>query len=175
MARRRIVGSRGFVRPPKKTVMWIGDGVGLTTLNGATSTLVAVLGADPLLLRPFTIMRTHLELMFTSDQSGALEIPIGSYGEIVVTDTASAIGITAIPSPSAISGEAEAGWFVWQALWAKFTLDPNGDTDRSVKFTIDSKAMRKVGPDDDVVSVVTIDGAAGAQMVSQGRTLIQLH
>ena len=160
-----------FVRPPARTKMWIGSGVGSTTLVGNAVQLISLLSAGALLLRPFTILRTRMDLHLASDQSAVSERPIVSYGEIVVTDTASAIGATAILDPSGISGNPEADWYVWQAMVVElnFLSSIAFQTPAGVRYTIDSKAMRKVGPDDDAVSMMSLDGADGAQLVTNGR------
>ncbi len=161
--------------------MWIGHGVGATAVAGNTKQLVSVLSAGALLLRPFTILRTHLTLQVHSDQFTAIESSIASYGSIVVTDTASAIGVTAVPDPSGISGDPDADWYLWQGLSNTFFIDVNGtdgigvDGDLGAKWEIDSKAMRKVGPDDDIVDMASSDNALGFTLTTIGRQLIQLH
>ena len=170
-----------FIRPAPRTKMWIGDGVGATAVAGNTKVLVGTLSAGALLLRPFTVLRTHLMLQVHTDQFMAIESSIASFGEIVVTETAAAIGVTAIPGPSGISGDPEADWFVWQGLSNTFFIDINGtdgigvDGDLGHKWEIDSKAMRKVGPDDDLVLMVESDNALGFTLTTVGRQLIQLH
>ena len=170
-----------FVRPAPRTKMWIGDGVGSTTITGAAVQLIGSLSAGALLLRPFTILRTHLFLTLLSDQQTAIETSFGTFGEIVVTDAATAIGATAIPDPSVLTGNPEADWFVSQPMFVQFFIDVNGtdgigmDGDAGHHYVVDSKAMRKVGPDDDVVLMYSSDTAAGSLLITQGRTLIQLH
>ncbi len=172
-ARRRGV----FVRPPGRTKMWIGAGVGSTSLSGNAKTFVSSLSGGALLLRPFTILRTRMEVFIHSDQSAASETLVAAYGKIVVTDTAAAIGVTAIPDPSGISGAPEAAWFVWQAMANRFLFGSSIGFDGSVghHYEIDSKSMRKVGPDDDVVGIAAMETVAGATMITHGRMLIQLH
>ena len=131
-------------------------------------------------MRPFTILRTHLEVTVRTDQTGAIETFYGAYGSTVVTDTASSIGVTAVPDPSGVTGDPEADWFLWTPLSFAFFIDINGtdgvavDGDIMKHYIVDSKAMRKVGPDDDVVSVVSNDSAVGCEMNTMGRRLIQL-
>ena len=163
-----------FIRPPARTKMWIGSGVGGTVLAGNTLALVSTLSGGALLLRPFTIMRTRMDLLFHSDQQAADETPHGSYGKLVVTDTAAALGVTALPNPSGINGDPEAAWFVWQAMSSAF-LSSTEIGGEGWHYVIDSKSMRKVGPDDDVVTLVDMQDGAGANLVSNGRMLIQLH
>ena len=174
MARRR---GRGFIRPAPRTKMWIGAGVGSTTLSANSKHLVAQLSAGALLLRPFTILRTHLYLALKSDQVAANEDPGISLGMIVVTDAASAVGVTAIPDPDVIAGNPEADWFVHGNMRGSFAfLSAVGfDESAQTELRIDSKAMRKVGPDDDVVLMATEIFNHGAILTTMGRRLIQLH
>ena len=173
MARRH---SRGFVRPAPRTKMWIGAGVGNTTVTTDTKVFVSSLSAGGLALRPFTILRTRMEIQFRSDQDLIDESPFGSYGQIVVTDTASGIGVTAVPDPSGIDGDPEADWFVWQAVFAHWQVSAIPDSAMmEYKWTVDSKAMRKVGPDDDIVAMFSSQASGGSFLTTNGRRLIQLH
>ena len=63
--------TRRFVRPAPKTKIWIGAGAGTTVLAASSATLVSVLNAGALALRPFTILRTRMDLLVASDQTGA--------------------------------------------------------------------------------------------------------
>ena len=166
-----------FVRPAPRTKMWIGAGVGSTALAASTKILVSTLSAGALLLRPFTVLRTRQLIAYRSDQSSAAEAPFGSYGKVVVTSTAAGIGVTAVPNPSGIDGDPEADWFVWQAMShiVQFQTGSGFTFGGSSQYVIDSKAMRKVGPDDDIVSMFDQQAAVGATLVSNGRMLIQLH
>ncbi len=175
MARRQTRGR--FIRPAPRTKMWIGVGTGSTTLVGSSKQVIGILSGGALLLRPFTILRTRIEILFESDQAATSETAIGAYANIVVTDTAAALGATAVPDPSGITGDPEADWFVWQAMVVDFRHSTSAafNSDAGHHYTIDSKAMRKVGPDDDVASVTSMETAPGAIITVQGRRLIQLH
>ena len=178
MARRH---ARSFVRPAPRTKMWIGAGIGTEALAGNAKVLSSTLSAGALLLRPFTILRTHLNVGILSDQGTAIETSLATIGSMVVTDTAAALGVTAVPDPSGISGDPEAGWFLWQAMWVAFFIDINGtdgigiDANSGRQYLVDSKAMRKVGPDDNIVTVLSNDTATGVTIITSGRRLIQLH
>ena len=158
--------------------MWIGAGVNSTVLAASTVTLVTSLSAGVLLLRPFTILRSYMEILFSSDQIGTSEIPFGTFGRIIVTESAVGAGVTAIPDPQgAVAGDPDADWYMWQALSHRFTFVTGIGIvgDGGMYYQIDLKAMRKVGPDDSSAMVVTIASAVGAQIITNGRTLIQLH
>ncbi len=166
-----------FVRPAPRTKMWIGVGVGGSTIAASTTLLKSTLSAGALLLRPFTVIRTHIDILVASDQLAVNERVILSYGRLVVTDTAAALGITALPNPSGISGDPEADWHVWQSLIVQvdFLSSVGIQSDAGHHYTVDSKAMRKVGPDDNIVTLVGTDVAVGAEVTDNGRMLIQLH
>ena len=154
--------------------MWIGSGIGPLTIVASTKTVVSTLSAGALLLRPFTILRTRQLIQYRSDQSVVSERPSGAYGRIVVTDNATAIGITAIPDPTT---EPDAAWFVWQGMHNSFRFGSNVgfDGQDGNQYVVDSKAMRKLGNNDDLAAVVAQDAAVGATITIRGRMLIQLH
>ncbi len=166
-----------FIRPPARTKMWIGAGVGETVISSASITLLGTLSAGALLLRPFTILRTRMDILYCSDQVTASETARGGIGSIVVTDTAAGIGVTAIPDPSGVTGDPEADWFVHQMMSTRLGLATSVGFDGAmgVHYVIDSKAMRKVGPDDDVATQFSQDSSTGALLITGGRRLIQLH
>ncbi len=174
MANRTRGRGRSFARPPARTKIWIGNRLSVVQPAGGASTLLGTLNAAALLLRPFTILRTRLLVAFRSDQTGTGETPNGAFGQIVVKETATAIGVTAIPTPLT---EVDADWFIYQglvdtiiSLTSVGVVDPVGRV-----WEIDSKAMRKVGPQDDQALVIELDSAAGAFINIEGRQLIQLH
>ena len=167
-----------FVRPAPRTKMWIGAGVGSTTIVASADQVIFTYSAAVLTLRPFTILRTRMTCSFESDQSTAAERPEGDFGIIVVTETAAALGTTAIPDPSSTDGNPEADWFVHQPMMT--TIQVSGTpgvawSPAASYYTIDSKAMRKVGPDDDAVGIFSETSGSGAVLISRGRQLIQLH
>jgi len=171
MARRH----QRFVRPPKKTKQWIGASIDtVVTVPSTLATVVAVYDAAILGLRPFTILRTHLVLSFRSDQSATAEFPFGIYGETIVTDTAAALGTTAVPNPG---DEPEGDWYIYQPLQAEFLLKSAVGFEANAMQTVvvDSKAMRKVGPDDSLMAIFKMVSSVGGQLLVQGRQLIQLH
>ena len=166
-----------FVRSAPKTKMWIGAGVGNFTVPGSSSVLVSTLTAGALLLLPFTILRMRMLVTWRSDQAAVSERPFGAYGKIVVTQAAAAIGVTAIPDPSGTAGDPEAAWFIWQAFYTDFNfLSSIGFQEGgAAQYVVDSKSMRKVGIDDQVVAVATNDTSVGGIVNTNGRMLVQLH
>ena len=173
---RRTARAR-FVRPAPKTKMWIGAGVGSTTIVASSVQLISLLSAGALALRPFTVLRTRMLITYRSDQLAADEVTFGSYGRIVVSDQASAAGAASIPDPGTIAGDPDADWFVHQPVFQAFdAASATGLTwGLSQQYVIDSKAMRKVGPNEDEVAMFSEEGGFGGVLVTQGRSLIQLH
>jgi len=170
MARR--VSRPRFIRPAKGKKVWLSGGFAA----GAVATgknLLGVLNASALLLRPFTVLRTRLFVNFQSDQLVASENPQGAFGMIVVSDTASGVGITAVPGPVS---NTDAAWLVYEGLISPFVFvsaigfqEPVGQN-----IVVDSKAMRKVGHDDDLIQVVEIRGADDAIVSIEGRILVEV-
>ncbi len=91
--------------------------------------------------------------MVTSDQQIATETQIAAFGLCVVSDQALAIGITAVPTPVTDLGSDL--WFVHQMTFNDFTFASAASYQSSAGriYEIDSKAMRKVNDDQDIVLV----------------------
>ena len=168
---------RAFVRPAAKTKIWIGAGVGTTTVGASTLVLLSSLSAAALLLRPFTILRTRQLILFQSDQIAASERPQGDFGEIIVKDSAIAAGAASIPDPSSTDGDPDAEWYVHQPLIDNVVVGATTVNQEPVGkyFEIDSKAMRKVGINEDIAQMVSETGVVGFNITIRGRQLIQLH
>ena len=88
-----------------------------------------------------TIRRTHIELFVGSDQSSIIEDWSGAIGGIVVNDLAIGVGVGSIPSPGIEASDD--GWFVHQAF-SGGNIRATGASPLYARYTIDSKAMRKV-------------------------------
>ena len=166
-------GSRSRARSAKRETDWGSIDITSTTLaSGAV--IIGSLNAAALAMRPFTIVRTYVELYMISDQAGAVETQAAAYGVAVVSEQASAIGVTAVPTP--VTDMASDLWFVHQVM---FGDSSPGLTDRSLTgahYQIDSKAMRKVNADEDIVFVLEQGGIGGGIIVKDGgRFLIKLH
>ena len=171
MARRSRVA---FVRPAPRTMIWIGSSVVATTVIASGDQLLTSLSAGALLLRPFTLIRTRIRIWYESDQAGASERTAIIYGRIVVKDQARVAGVGSLPKPDL---DPDASWFVYEGMQDSFVF---GDATGFVPISntvvdIDSRAMRKVGINEDVVSVVSEVGAFGGVIKVTGRTLIKLH
>ena len=171
MAHKRFVrGGR-----QRREMIWISAGLGAATIVAAT-TLLSTLNAAALALRPFTIVRTRLAIIFSTDQVAASESFFGVYTKQVVTEQAAAAGVASVPSGTV---EQDADFYVYEPIFQSFELSSGsgfetkqGDQGMHV---VDSKAMRKVGNNDDIASVLDTRAFAGAIIAIEGRTLIKLH
>ena len=174
MARRFVRGIRN-TRPRRET-QWISMSPAIDTAAGGVAVLVRSGNAALLALRPFTIVRTHITYEFGSDQSIAPEIAIGALGMAVVSDQATAIGVTALPTP--ITDLGSDLFFVHESLLftINFKTAVGFQPNSSIVGRIDSKAMRKVNGDQDVVMTYEVSGIAqGGTITTLGRLLIKLH
>ena len=163
---------RPFIRPPARTSLWLTHEPAQDAVAASANTLIAVLGATALALRPFTVVRTRLMVKLCSDQVAASENPFGAFGIIVTTEQATAAGAASIPNPST---DGDADWFVHQPLFAPFTfLSSAGVFDNDRLHVIDSKAMRKVGNNQDLAFMYDMNTGVGGTFFSGGRILVKL-
>ncbi len=171
---RRI--SRPILTRTKRGLVWAGlfPSTAPTAVGTNGVILLGSLNAVALALRPFTIVRTRGFFHWNTDQLVAGEIPFGAAGLQVVTDSAAAIGITAVPTPVA---ETNADYFVYQGLVSEISFNSaiGFDAHAGRVFEFDSKAMRKVGTDDDVaITVENESSTSGAEITMGGRMLLKL-
>jgi len=161
-----------------RTSEWLFVDVDSVLVGGAANVLVASFNAAALAARPFTIVRTYLEVLWRSDQGAASEQPLGALGFIIVNEQAVAAGGGSIPDPMA---DANASWYVWQGLISEFVFASavgfNEGAAAGSRYHIDSKAMRKVSVNEDLAIVVenTAAAAIGGVISIQGRMLIKNH
>jgi len=159
----------------KRKSLWLGFQPVSVSINTATSTLLFSLSAAALALRPFTIIRSHFEVMVRSDQSAALEAQVTAIGLAVVSDQAVSVGVTAVPTPITELGSSL--WFVHRLMFG----ESNSLIDLvkpQLNVAIDSKAMRKVEVGSDIVVVIenaSVGGSGGAIILTSGRMLIKTN
>jgi len=160
-------------RGPRRKSLWLQFQPTVSTVTGSgDANLVFTLNSAALALRPFTVVRTHFQVMIRSDQEAAMEQQIGAFGIAVVSDEAVAVGITAIPTPAAQLGSGL--WFVNQLCFgeesrlADKALPP-------MHYQIDSKAMRKVEAGSDIVVVVETVFSPGIVFTLGGRILVKTN
>jgi len=172
MARR----PRVHVRSARRSNVWFQFAPAQATISAAsTATALFSLNAAALALRPFTIVRTRGHIYYRSDQVAASEEYGGGLGMAVVSDQASAVGITAVPTPVTDYGS-ELFFYISQmhGRFAFGTAASFAETGRTE--VIDSKAMRKVNENEDVfVSFETPSFSSSFSIVTAFRMLVKLH
>ncbi len=166
--------SKVYYSTPRSNV-WFGMGLAGTVI-ASSATLLLTLNAAALALRPFTVIRTRLAIMFGSDQLVANEGSNGVLSFQVVTEAAAAAGVASIPTPLT---ETNADFFVYKPVAFDFLLNTavgfNEHRGDAAYHTVDSKAMRKVGQNDDIAVVIQQRVATGAIVGIEGRMLVKLH
>ena len=165
--------TRGVGRGARRVTSWLDIPLTTSSLDGA-SALINSLTAEELQKRPFTIVRTYLEVLFHSDQQAANEVQNGAIGIAVVSDQALAIGVSAVPTP--ITDAASDMWLIHKWMMNAFTFASAVGFEENTGrlFSIESKAMRKVNNDQDVA--IVIEGhttGEGATFTVAGRMLIK--
>ena len=172
---RRLVRTRN--RPAGRQSLWLFVDTSITNLvTASTAALIGSLNAAALALRPFTVVRTRGFFGIRSDQIVTSESYDGALGYSVVSDQASAIGVTAVPTPETDRGSDF--FFVYESLMGRFQDQTSaGFHDNALTWTqFDSKAMRKVDEGSDLV--ITIESSAlgtGQTIHHSARILIKLH
>ncbi len=159
----------------RRESLWIGVGRTQTTVAAsATAALIGVFNAAALALRPFTIVRVRGVWLAHSDQSAASESFQGNLGYAIVSDQASAVGVTAVPTPATDLGS---DMFFVHDMWpGLFDLVGSSHLSEIRPREYDSKAMRKVNDDQDLA--ITIEAGIGDQgcvIDNAARILVKLH
>ncbi len=164
-------------RSAKRLTSWLAVTPQRAVIATAGGTFLASLNAAALALRPFTVVRTRLLVTIESDQTGADEIQIGAFGAAVVSDQASAVGITAVPTP--ITDIGSDLWFLHQMLFASYTFISGVGIEAQMmtSYVVDSKAMRKVDIGQDIGFIAENDTGLGQgfTITIGGRMLIKVN
>jgi len=160
-----------------RETLWVPIAPTSTTITGGGSSLVYTASAAEDALRPYTVTRTRLYMSIVSDQVAATEPQMAAVGFCVVSDQASAIGITAVPTP--VTDLESDAWYLHQFIANAFTLLSSvGFQEGSNQFiNIDSKAMRKVEDGFDNIGVIEapLTLSQGVVVTLAGRQLLKLH
>jgi len=138
-----------------------------------TGVLLGVLNAAALALRPFTIVRTRVVYHVESDQDAASQQYRGAVGHVVVSEQASAAGIGSLPKPLINS---DGDYHVYEPFASVFSFATAAgfEGSRGLELTVDSKAMRKVQDNEDLV-IVAEAASNGVLIQGLGRILVKLH
>ena len=111
--------------------------------------------------------------MVESDQIASNEQPFGAFGLCVVTQQATAIGVTAVPSP--YTDQDSDVWFVHQFWAAAWKFNTSGAASPTV-YQFDSKAMRKVEDGQDLISVFENGNTShGSRYIAIWRLLVKTN
>ncbi len=177
MANISVSRKSGFIRRSgvmRRESLWAAIlPVANTLAAGSTAVLSSVLGAGALNLRPFTIVRTRGFLHVRSDSTVAAEFFHAALGFAVVSDQASAVGVTAVPTPD--TERSSDLWFLFAEGGGNGFTAVN-EVSGQYWEDFDSKAMRKVEDGQDMVIVKeTSSISLGAIVTHGGRFLIKLH
>jgi len=163
-------------RSPRRETVWIHLTPTLGGLAAGGASLVAVLTAVGLALRPFTIVRTRALWHVRSDQQAVSEPYSAALGMCVVSEQATAIGVTAVPTPI-VDMDSDL-WFFHDLIGGSFRfLDATGVQDPAgISHNSDSKAMRRVNNDQDVAIVTeSMTAGGGVDTIVGLRMLLKLH
>jgi len=148
---RRFTRGR-VVSGTRRMTQWVSspDETAFTTLAVATNSISSSLVPSD---QPETVVRTRGHIVCQSDQEASDEAPFGALGIIIVSAEALAAGAAAIPPPYSNAGDD--GFFVHQYWHCPIVFSTGtGLANLSQTFTFDSKAMRKLSPDDRIVVMV---------------------
>ena len=158
MARRlHSVRSRGA----RRATSWVRtDIVSGTTAWKALAGSTSVIDQSFITDDPVTLIRARGNVVADTDQVAAGEHSFGAFGIAIVSAQAFAIGITAIPTP--LTDASSDLWFVHGYWDAAISLaDGTGIANTSRRVDFDSKAMRKLTPDETVVMVIENGSTTG--------------
>ena len=140
-----------------------------------TAVIQNTLNATALGFRPFTVVRTRGYMRLATDAEGANEAYDASLGYAVVSDQATAVGATAVPTPETDRGSDL--WFVYETIAGIHELTSDiGKLVGGDGKDYDSRAMRKVEEGEDIVVVIETSAISlGCTFYNSARMLIKLH
>ena len=179
MANIRVSRKSGFIQRSgrmRRETLWIGIVDTNQALASANSAAIFTgLSATDLALRPFTVVRTLMQLFVQSDQKAADEFYHTAIGMAVVSDQALAIGITAVPTP--ISDVDSDLFFLYGQVRGEINIvSASGALETGHTANIDSRAMRKVEDGSDIaIAIENGSQSSGTNVAKGGRMLVKLH
>ncbi len=160
---------RSFGSKSARLTQWSGPAdQGYIVVGGGASVLLSSLSPEA----PLTVIRTRGWCSFKPTDPSVNGEFRGAYGLMVVSNEALGIGVTAIPGPW---DDPDGDWMVWRSFAG--TWDVTTDVGRAltaVSFEIDSKAMRKVGPNESIVTLVESQGGGSFGFFTGVRKLLKL-
>ena len=106
-----------------------------------------------------TLVRTRGQVSVQPDVFSADVNVVGAFGIAIVSTDAFVAGAASIPGPFDQAGWN--GWFVWRSFSMRFEfIDGIGVLIGDQRWEVDSKAMRKMGPQDTMVIMAESQGGA---------------
>jgi len=175
MAHRR--SGRGLVRGPRRKTTWA-EGPGGTAELVFNATQTQILGSGFEVTEEVTLARIRGAFSFNMESGGTGERMTGAFGIGIVTASAFAIGITAMPAP--IDDQDWDGWLFWRPVQiqavATLAEDQAFGSTRS-EFEVDTRAMRKMQNDDTIYGALQVveNGTVVANAFFDSRALFLLH
>jgi len=159
----------------RRETLWFSVIETLTVVATGTPVLLGTLNAAALAQRPFTFVRSRGFVYVDTDQEAADEHQSAAVGQAVVSDQATAIGVTAVPTP--VTDSNSDLWYVYEWAVSDFKFgDGTGFGRVGNGVQIDSKAMRKVEEGQDAITAVELGAtSSGATVTLVIRNLIKLH
>jgi len=147
---RRAFPSRGA---PRRKTIWVGASETVfTTVTSGASLLLSSFAPDALSILAATVVRVR-GLFQVQPNSFAADLDYdGAYGLAVVSDEALAAGAASIPRP--FDDDDWTGWLVHGYYSQHFMFDNTASGYLEPATVIDSKAMRKVRPNEALVWMV---------------------
>ncbi len=171
MTLRRSVGFGRRVTGRRRETSWLEIEPASVSLNSSVL-ITHVMTAAELAKRPFTVVRIHAMLQIRTDNI-ANEVQLGGFGACVVSSQAVAIGVTAVPTP--LTDLASDLWFMHKPLMSSLAFSTAvAFAKQSMVYEVDSKAMRKVNDDQEIIFVA--EGSSlqsGFSLDIIGRVLIK--
>jgi len=106
-----------------------------------------------------TLVRTRGQLSIRPEDFVADIDIVGAVGMGIVSAEAFAAGVASIPTP--FTDADWGGWFVWRAFSYRYNFaSAVGENFPNWTMEIDSKAMRKISPNERIVTIAEAQGAA---------------
>ena len=164
---------RGFTGRPRggarRLTQWIGPALqGYVAVADGGATLIGSVPLD----EASTIVRVRGHLSVLAAAVTADDTIVGAFGVAIVSSEAFTAGVGSMPEP--FTDADWGGWMVWQAFSYRFEFfDGTGANFPDWDMVIDSKAMRKGGPNERLVLIAeSQDG--GFQISTPVRILVKL-
>ncbi len=159
----------------RRDSLWVIVDSAATTMTASGGTLIYTSNAALAAYRPYTIVRSRVFAHLKSDQAAVTENQWAAFGLCVVSQQASDIGVTAVPTP--LTDLSSDLWFLHQIMGRAFVFNTSGATEQGSRYEIDSRVMRKVEEGQDLIGVGEVSTVLGDGVVlrTAGRILIKPH